>query len=48
MLAGRLKNQARYLGDKTIDNCEKEIADLNRTIRGHGSGRKAGMFAGAG
>lgn len=49
MLAGRLKNQARYLGDKTIDNCEKEIADLNRIIiRGHGSGRKAGMFARAG
>jgi len=48
MLAGRLKNQARYLGDKTIDNCEKEIADLNRIISGHGSGRKAGMFARAG
>jgi hypothetical protein len=48
MLASRLKNQARYLGDKTIDNCEKEIADMNRIIRGHGSGRKAGMFARAG
>jgi hypothetical protein len=48
MLAGRLKNQARYLGDKTIDNCEKEIADLDRIIWGHGSGRKAGMFARAG
>ena len=32
MLAGRLKNQAQYLGDKTIDNCEKEIAELNRII----------------
>jgi len=48
MLAGRLKNQARYLGNKTIDNREKNIADLNRTIMGHGSGRKAGMFARAG
>lgn len=48
MLAGRLKNQARYLGDKTIDNWEKKIADMNRIIRGHGSGRKAGMFARAG
>lgn len=49
MLAGRLKNQARYLGDKTIDNREKKIADLNRfIIRGHGPGRKAGMFARAG
>ncbi len=48
MLACRLKNQARPLGDKTIDNREKKIADLNRIIRGHGSGRKAGMFARAG
>ncbi len=48
MLAGRLKNQARYLGNKTIDNRDKKIAELNRIIRGHGSGRKAGMFARAG
>jgi len=48
MLAGRLKNQARYLGDKTIDNMKKKIAELNRIIRGHGLGRKAGMFARAG
>ena len=48
MLAGRLKNQARYLGDKTIDNMEKKIAELNRIITGHGLGRKAGMFARAG
>ena len=33
MLAGRLKNQARYLGDKTIDNWDKKIADMNRIIR---------------
>jgi hypothetical protein len=45
MLAGRLKNQARYLGGKTIDDWEKKITDLNRIIRGHDSGRKAGMFA---
>jgi len=48
MLAGRLKKQARYLGGKTIEDWEKKIAVLNRIIRGHGSGRKAGMFAGAG
>jgi hypothetical protein len=48
MLAGRLKNQARSLGDKTIDNREKKISELNRIIRGPGPGRKAGMFAGAG
>ncbi len=36
MLAGRLQNQARSLGDKTIDNWEKKIADMNRFIRGPG------------